>query len=132
MVICDTVHNYIETLPGYILLRKGAIRANNGETLVIPMNMRDGTIIARGLNNQEWNYSAPHGAGRILSRSQAKKKLDIKEFENQMKDVYSTCISKDTLDESPMAYKPMENILDQISDIVEIMDVLKPVYNFKA
>lgn len=132
MVICDTVHNYIETFPGHILLRKGAVRANHEETLVIPMNMRDGTIIARGLNNQDWNYSAPHGAGRILSRSQAKKKLDVKEFETQMKDIYSTCISKDTLDESPMAYKPMETILDQICDTVRIIDIITPVYNFKA
>jgi len=129
---CTTVHNYIEMLWDTVTLRKGAVSAWPDEKLVIPMNMRDGTLLAKGKGNIEWNYSAPHGAGRILSRSQAKKRLNILEFEKEMDGIYTTCISKDTLDEAPMAYKSMKSIVEHIGDTIEILDVLKPVYNFKA
>lgn len=129
---CTTIHNYIEMHMDCITLRKGAVRAMKDEKLVIPLNMRDGTILAKGKENLEWNCSAPHGAGRILSRSQAKKILELSEFIKEMNGVYTTCVSKETLDEAPMAYKSMSMILENISETVEIIDVLKPVYNFKA
>lgn len=129
---CSTVHNYIEKNWDVVILRKGAVSAWPNETLVIPMNMRDGTILAKGKGNQNWNFSAPHGAGRLLSRSQAKKRLDVSDFQREMTGIYTTCVSKNTLDEAPMAYKPMESIIEQIGDTVEILDILKPVYNFKA
>lgn len=129
---CTTVHNYIEMNWEMITLRKGAVSAWPDEKLVIPMNMRDGTILAKGKGNQNWNFSAPHGAGRILSRSQAKKRLEVSEFKKEMTGIFTTCISKDTLDEAPMAYKPMAQIIEHIGDTIEILDILKPVYNFKA
>lgn len=130
--VCTTIHNYIEMNRECITLRKGAVRAMTDEKLVIPINMRDGTILAKGRGNRVWNCSAPHGAGRILSRSQAKKTLDLAEFIEVMNGVYTTCVSKETLDEAPMAYKSMNVILDHISETVEIIDILKLVYNFKA
>lgn len=125
-----TIHNYIDTKN--MILRKGAISAQKGEKVLIPINMRDGSIIAVGKSNPDWNYSAPHGAGRVLSRRQAMAQLDIDEFRKEMKGVYTTSISKATLDEAPMAYKPMGEILENIKDAVEVVEIIKPIYNFKA
>ena len=126
----ETIHNYIDT--DRMILRKGAVSANKGEILLIPMNMRDGSLICRGKGNPDWNYSAPHGAGRIMSRAEAFKSLDIHEFEREMNGIYSTSVCEETIDESPMAYKPMESIVENIVDTVDILKVIKPVYNFKA
>lgn len=126
----DTVHNYIDT--DAMILRKGAVRAKAGEQLVIPMNMRDGSFICIGKGNQEWNESAPHGAGRILSRTQAMKNLSLEDFKKTMSGIWTTSVSEETLDEAPMAYKPMEEIETQISDTVNIQKRIVPVYNFKA
>lgn len=126
----ETIHNYIN--PSDNIIRKGAISAYAGETVLIPMNMRDGSLICVGKGNCDWNYSAPHGAGRLMSRSKAKEVLSIQEYKEQMKGVYTTCVAKSTIDESPMAYKPMEEIVANIKDTVEIVDIIKPVYNFKA
>lgn len=125
-----TVHNYIDT--DEMILRKGAIAAHDGELVLIPINMRDGSVLARGKGNPEWNYSAPHGAGRILSRSKAKESLSLDEYRASMKGVYTTSVSEGTLDESPMAYKSLNDIIDVIAESVEIVEVMKPVYNFKA
>ena len=124
-----TIHNYIDI--NEMILRKGAIRARKGEKVLIPMNMRDGSIIGIGKGNREWNYSAPHGAGRILSRKQAKEVLDIDEYKDSMEGIYTTSISLDTLDEAPQAYKPVKDILDVVKETVEVIEVLKPVYNYK-
>ena len=124
-----TIHNYIDI--NEMILRKGAIRAVKGEKVLIPMNMKDGSIIGIGKGNREWNYSAPHGAGRILSRKQAKEMLDIKEYKKSMEEIYTTSISLDTLDEAPQAYKSVEDILDDIKETVDVIEVLKPVYNYK-
>ncbi|MGE8203963.1 RtcB family protein [Heyndrickxia sp. NPDC080065] len=126
----DTIHNYIDT--DNMILRKGAVSAQKGERLIIPINMRDGSIIAVGKGNPDWNYSAPHGAGRVLSRSMARKQLILSEYKDTMKDVWTTSVSTETIDEAPMAYKRMEDILDNIGDTVEIVKIIKPVYNFKA
>lgn len=125
-----TIHNYIDT--ENMILRKGSISAKAGERVIIPMNMRDGSLICVGKGNPDWNYSAPHGAGRILSRSQAKSSVSMSEFKDSMKGIFSTSICKGTLDESPMVYKPMQEIIDNIKDTVEIIDIIKPIYNFKA
>ena len=125
-----TVHNYIDTKE--MILRKGAIAAHNGENVLIPINMRDGSILAIGKGNPKWNFSAPHGAGRIMSRTEAKAKLSLNEYKSVMNGVYSTSINEETLDEAPMAYKSLSDIVDVISDTVKIIDVMKPVYNFKA
>jgi len=126
----ETIHNYIDF--NRMMLRKGAVSAENGETLLIPINMRDGSIIAKGKGNEDWNYSAPHGAGRLMGRRQAHKNLNFDEFKEQMKDVYSTSVLTETLDEAPNAYKPMNEILEAIGGTVEVVDVIKPIYNFKA
>ncbi|MGG0667813.1 RtcB family protein [Lederbergia citrisecunda] len=126
----DTIHNYIDT--DNMILRKGAVSAQKGERLIIPINMRDGSIIAVGKGNPDWNYSAPHGAGRVFSRTQAKKNLKLEAFKETMKDVWSTSVGEDTLDEAPMAYKSMEEIMSQIGETVDVVKVIKPVYNFKA
>ena len=126
----DTIHNYIDLEKN--ILRKGAVSADKGEMLIIPINMRDGSIIARGKGNKDWNFSAPHGAGRILSRRKAKEQLDFKEFKESMKDVWSTSVVEETLDEAPGAYKNIEDILGNIGDTVEVLEVIKPVYNFKG
>ena len=115
-----------------MMLRKGAVSAKYGETLIIPMNMRDGSLICVGKGNADWNYSAPHGAGRIMSRSKAKAQLSMEDFKNSMKGIYTTSVNTDTIDEAPMAYKPMESIVNSIGDTVEIMKQIKPLYNFKA
>lgn len=125
-----TVHNYIDT--GEMILRKGAIGARAGERVLIPINMRDGSILGRGKGNPEWNMSAPHGAGRVMSRLKAKEILNMKEYKESMKGIYSTSVNENTLDEAPMAYKSIDDILDAIGESVELIDVLKPVYNFKA
>ncbi len=126
----ETVHNYINFNDH--IIRKGAVSAYEGEKLLIPLNMRDGSILALGKGNKNWNYSAPHGAGRILSRTEAKKELDLEEFKDTMKGIYTTSVGMKTLDESPFAYKPMEEIIQAIGDTVEIIDRIKPLYNFKA
>ena len=125
-----TIHNYIDTEE--MILRKGAIVAHKGEKVLIPINMRDGSVLAIGKGNPEWNYSAPHGAGRIMSRMQAKAQLSMDDYKKAMDGVYTTSISQETLDEAPMAYKSLSDILDVIGDTMEIIDVMKPVYNFKA
>lgn len=126
----DTIHNYIDI--ENMILRKGAISAQKDEVVIIPLNMRDGSIIAVGKGNPDWNFSGPHGAGRIMSRSKAKQLVKLEEFEETMKEVWSTSVVESTLDESPFAYKPMEEILENIQDAVEIKDIIKPLYNFKA
>lgn len=125
-----TIHNYIDTKE--LILRKGAIAAHKGEKVLIPINMRDGSILAVGKGNAEWNYSAPHGAGRIMSRMQAKAQLKLEDYRQSMDGVYTTSVNRETLDEAPMAYKSLSDILDVIGDTVEVIDVMKPVYNFKA
>ncbi|ENY8630173.1 TPA: RtcB family protein [Clostridioides difficile] len=128
--VIECIHNYIDM--DSKILRKGAISANKDETVIIPINMRDGIILGKGKGNSEWNYSAPHGAGRILSRGKAKEKISLDEFEESMKEIFTTCVGQSTLDEAPQAYKPIEDILNNIGDTIEIMEVLKPVYNFKS
>lgn len=125
-----TIHNYIDT--SEMILRKGAIAAHEGERVLIPINMRDGSVIAVGKGNPEWNYSAPHGAGRIMSRSQAKEKLNLRDYKAAMKGIYTTSVNTSTIDEAPMAYKSIDDIIDVIGDSVDIIDIMKPVYNFKA
>ena len=125
-----TIHNYIDV--DEMILRKGAISAREGEKVLIPINMRDGSIIAIGKGNPDWNYSAPHGAGRILSRSQAKEKLNIEEYKKTMEGIYSTSINESTIDEAPMAYKSLDDIIDVIRESVDIIELLKPIYNFKS
>ncbi|MCM1224997.1 MAG: RtcB family protein [Lachnospiraceae bacterium] len=126
----ETIHNYIEHDTN--IVRKGAISAKEGEKVLIPMNMRDGCIIGIGKGNVDWNYSAPHGAGRIMSRSKARENVSLEEFERSMKGIYTTSVNQLTIDESPMAYKPMEEIVANIQDTVEILKIIKPIYNFKA
>lgn len=125
-----TVHNYIDT--ERMILRKGAVSAKNGERLLIPINMRDGSLICVGKGNDDWNQSAPHGAGRLMSRSAAKASFTVSEFKKQMKGIYTTSVNKETLDECPMAYKGMDDIVKNISETVRIEKVIKPIYNFKA
>ena len=125
-----TIHNYIDTEE--MILRKGAIAAHAGEKVLIPINMRDGSVLAVGKGNAEWNYSAPHGAGRIMSRKAAKDRLSLEEYRETMKGIYTTSVNEATLDEAPMAYKSLDDIIDVIRDSVDIIDVMKPVYNFKA
>ena len=125
-----TIHNYIDT--DEMILRKGAIAAHSGERVLIPINMRDGSILATGKGNPDWNYSAPHGAGRLFSRSDAKELLDMNEYRQAMEGIYTTSVNESTLDESPMAYKSLDDIVDTIEPTAEIIEVLKPVYNFKA
>ena len=125
-----TIHNYIDTEE--MILRKGAIAAHKGEKVLIPINMRDGSVLAIGKGNPEWNYSAPHGAGRIMSRAAAKKNLSMAEYRESMKGIFTTSVSAETLDEAPMAYKSLEDIIDVIRDSVEIIDIMKPIFNFKA
>lgn len=126
----ETIHNYISFEDN--IVRKGAIRADKGERVIIPINMRDGSIIAIGKGNKDWNNSAPHGAGRIMSRRKAKETFKLDEFEESMKDIYSTSVVQETIDEAPFVYKPMQEIIDNIKNTVEIEKVIKPIYNFKA
>lgn len=126
----STIHNYIDT--DNMILRKGAVSAQKGEKLIIPINMHDGSLICTGKGNPDWNFSAPHGAGRLMSRSQAKQSFTVSEYKKQMNGIYSTSINSSTLDECPMAYKDINDILDNISDTVDVNDIIKPIYNFKA
>ena len=126
----ETIHNYINFKDN--IIRKGAISAYEGEKVLIPINMRDGSILSVGKGNPDWNYSAPHGAGRVMSRNQARERLNLKEFKKAMEGIYTTSINKSTLDEAPFAYKSMEEILDSLGETVEIIDILKPLYNFKG
>lgn len=125
-----TIHNYIDT--GEMILRKGAIAAHKGERVLIPLNMRDGSVLALGRGNPEWNFSAPHGAGRRLSRKNARSMLSMAEYKSAMQGIYTTCVATSTLDESPMAYKAQEDIIGAIRESVDVIDVIKPIYNFKA
>ncbi len=125
-----TIHNYIDT--NEMILRKGAIAAHTGEKVLIPINMRDGSVLAIGKGNSEWNFSAPHGAGRIMSRTKAKESLSLEEYKKTMSGVYTTSVNEATLDEAPMAYKRLEDIIDVIKESVDVIDVMKPLYNFKA
>lgn len=125
-----TIHNYIDT--EQMILRKGAVSAGQGEKLLIPINMRDGSLICIGKGNEEWNQSAPHGAGRLMSRKAAFEKLSLDQYRKEMAGIYTTCVSRDTLDEAPMAYKGMKEIVGQIGPTADIVDIIKPIYNFKA
>ena len=125
-----TIHNYINFKDN--IIRKGAISAYKDEKILIPLNMKDGSIIAIGKGNEKWNYSAPHGAGRLMSRTKAKENIDLDEFKKSMEGIFTTSVSENTIDEAPMAYKPKEEIISAISDTAEVLEIIKPVYNFKA
>lgn len=125
-----TIHNYIDTRE--MILRKGAIAAHQGEKVLIPINMRDGSVLAVGKGNPEWNFSAPHGAGRLMSRTKAKNSLSLEEYRRTMEGIYTTSVNEDTLDEAPMAYKSLDDIIDVIRASVDVIDVMRPIYNFKA
>jgi RNA-splicing ligase RtcB len=126
----DTKHNYIDIKNN--ILRKGAVSANKGEMLIIPINMKEGSLICLGKGNEEWNFSAPHGAGRLLSRTEAKKTIKLDSFIDDMKGIYTSSVGKGTLDEAPSAYKPMTEILNSTKDTIEIITTIKPIYNFKG
>ena len=126
----ETIHNYISFEDN--IVRKGAISAKKGEKVLIPMNMRDGCIIGIGKGNDDWNCSAPHGAGRIMSRMQAKETFNLDEYKESMKNIYTTSVNESTIDEAPFVYKPMQEIIDNIGDTVDIVKIIKPIYNFKA
>lgn len=126
----STIHNYIDTKNG--ILRKGAISAEIGEKVIIPINMRDGSIIAVGKGNSSWLFSAPHGAGRIMSRGQARRSIDMNDYEKSMEGIWTSCVSEKTIDESPMTYKPIAEILENIRDTVTVCEIIKPLYNYKA
>lgn len=126
------IHNYIDMDKDVPILRKGAISAHKNEKVIIPINMRDGIILGTGLGNREWNYSAPHGAGRIMKREDVKSHFTLSNFKAEMKGIYSSCISKDTLDEAPFAYRNLDDIADAINDTVSINKIIRPIYNFKA
>lgn len=125
-----TIHNYIDT--DAMILRKGAVSAQKGEKLLIPINMRDGSLICVGKGNEDWNFSAPHGAGRLMSRKKAKNSYTVSQFKKEMKGIFTTSVNAQTLDECPMAYKGMQDIVENIGETVEIEKVMKPIYNFKA
>lgn len=125
-----TIHNYIDTEEK--ILRKGAIAAHKGEKVLIPINMRDGSVLAVGKGNPEWNYSAPHGAGRVMSRGKAKESIDIEAYKASMNGIYTTSVNESTIDEAPMAYKSLADIIEVIRDSVDIIDIMRPIYNFKA
>lgn len=126
----ESVHNYISFKDN--IVRKGAISAYKGQKVIIPINMRDGCIIGIGKGNDEWNQSAPHGAGRIMSRAAARNQLNLQDYQNSMAGIYSTTVNVDTIDEAPAAYKPMQEIIDNIQDTIDIINIIKPIYNFKA
>ena len=125
-----TIHNYIDT--DAMILRKGAVSARKGEPLLIPINMRDGSLLCVGKGNDDWNQSAPHGAGRLMSRKEARNTIPMKDYKAAMEGIFTTCVSKDTIDEAPMAYKSMEDIVKYIEPTADIVKIVKPVYNFKA
>lgn len=115
-----------------MILRKGAISARKNEAVIIPVNMRDGIILGRGIGNEEWNYSAPHGAGRVINRTEVRNQYTVSQFKVEMKGIYSSCIGKGTLDEAPFAYRNLEMIEDAVKETVEIEQIIKPIYNYKA
>lgn len=125
-----TIHNYIDV--GNMILRKGSVSAQLGERFIIPINMRDGSLLCTGKGNPDWNYSAPHGAGRLMSRSAAKEAFTVDEFAKQMEGIYTTSVGQSTLDECPMAYKGMDDIVNNIGPTAQIDAIIKPIYNFKA
>ncbi|EEK55913.1 hypothetical protein bcere0004_27570 [Bacillus cereus BGSC 6E1] len=125
-----TIHNYIDI--ENMILRKGAISAQKDERVIIPINMRDGSIIAFGKGNPDWNFSGPHGAGRIMSRKKAKESLSLEEFQNTMTEVWTTSVVESTIDEAPMVYKPMDEIIENTKETIDIKHIIKPLYNFKA
>jgi RNA-splicing ligase RtcB len=125
-----TIHNYIDT--DHMILRKGAVAAYRGQKLLIPINMRDGSLICIGKGNPDWNCSAPHGAGRLMSRKEAFKRLSLDEYRKEMEGIYTTCVDRTTLDEAPMAYKGIDEIISNIGPTVDIVERITPVYNFKA
>lgn len=129
-IFFNTIHNYIDISD--MTLRKGAISAKAGERVLIPINMRDGSILAVGKGNPDWNCSAPHGAGRLFSRGKAKENFKLEDYKETMKDIYTTSVSESTLDECPMAYKPIEEIIENTRDTIDIIDIIRPLYNFKA
>lgn len=126
----ESIHNYIDVENQ--IIRKGAISAQKGELCLIPLNMRDGTLICRGKGNEDWNYSAPHGAGRLMSRAKAKQSISLEEFQDSMKDVYSSTVCEATIDESPFAYKDMKEIMRAVESTVGIIERIIPIYNYKA
>lgn len=128
--VFDTIHNYIDM--DSMILRKGAISAKQDEIVTIPINMKDGTLICKGKGNSDWNYSAPHGAGRIMSRADAKESIGMKEYKEIMSGIFSTSVTKSTIDESPMAYRSLDYVLEKVQDTVNVLKQLKPIYNFKA
>lgn len=130
--VFHTIHNYIELGGSEVILRKGAVSAKNGERLIIPMNMRDGSLICVGKGNDDWLCSAPHGAGRLMSRSAAKERITLEQFKASMTGIYTTSVCAETIDESPMAYKPMQEIMECIEPTADILKVIRPIYNFKA
>lgn len=133
LVVLDkfqTIHNYLNFEDN--IIRKGAVSAYKGEKLIIPMNMRDGSLICIGKGNPDWNYSAPHGAGRIMSRGKAKQNLNLNDYKKSMEGIYTTSVNDSTIDEAPMVYKPMQEIIDNIKDTVDIIKIIKPIYNFKS
>ena len=131
-----TMENVFETIHNYLgddnIIRKSAISAKKGERVLIPLNMRDGSIIGVGKGNEDWNNSAPHGAGRLMSRAKARESIDLEAYEKSMEGIFTTSVSKDTIDEAPFAYKSSKKIIEQIADTVDVVEVIKPVYNFKA
>ncbi len=126
----ESVHNYVNLKDN--IIRKGAVSARKGERIIIPINMRDGSIIAVGKGNPDWNFSAPHGAGRLLGRNEARRQLNLQDFKRTMRNVFTTTVNRDTLDEAPDAYKSMDDIIEQIGDTANIERIIRPVYNFKA
>lgn len=128
----ESVHNYLEESEGMRILRKGAISARKGEQVMIPVNMRDGVILGKGKGNADWNWSAPHGSGRRMQRSEVKERYTVSAFKNEMKGIFCSCIGADTLDEAPFAYRDVEKLLGDIKDTVDVTDIIRPVYNFKA
>ncbi|MDR1120518.1 MAG: RtcB family protein, partial [Dysgonamonadaceae bacterium] len=126
----STIHNYIDTES--MILRKGAVSAKKGEKLIVPINMRDGSIICEGLGNPDWNYSSPHGAGRVMSRKKALMTLKMEDYKKEMEGIYSTSVNEQTIDESPMAYKTMNNIIANMEQTATILNIIRPIYNFKS
>ena len=135
---CECIHNYVDFSPetlslfGSPILRKGAVSAMKGQKVIIPVNMKEGILLGTGLGNTAWNCSAPHGSGRIMKREDVKKTFTVSAFRSEMKGIYSSCIGKETLDEAPFAYRPMEEIREAIGETVRIGQVIRPVYSFKA
>lgn len=125
-----TIHNYIDT--DNMILRKGAVSAKQGEKLLIPINMQEGSLVCVGKGNAEWNCSAPHGAGRLMSRTQAKQSFTLSQYQELMEGIFTTSVNKDTIDECPLAYKPITDIINNIGDTADIIGRLYPIYNFKA